>query len=228
MDKEIFTLINREDQRIQLWKDLAQAHGEILAKGKEDAVCKLKVTLHNLKNNSLVCRPSSKDKLKDSENYLGYFFLGGEKYYFQSAAEIKDDNVIVPLPSEIYHLQRRQNYRVRIPQGYKGFYNIIAVNDQAQHIKGQLVDISSQGCRVVYHLKNPLMKISDKVVGSLLIGDRAPIEIQGLVRHIKVNDGNKVIQTFGIEFSPLEPILESKLFAISMEIHKELFRVKYA
>lgn len=227
MDKEIFTLINREDQRIQLWKDLAQAHGEILAKGKEDAVCKLQVTVHNLKNNSLVCRPISKDKLKDQESYLGYFFLGGEKYYFQSAAEAKDGNVIVPLPAEIYHLQRRQNYRVRIPQGYRGFYNIVFVNGQAQNIQGQLVDISSQGCRVIYHLKNPLMKISDKVIGTLLIGDRSPIEIQGLVRHIKIDEGNKVIQTFGIEFSPLEPILESKLFAISMEIHKELFRVKY-
>lgn len=224
MDKDIFTLIGRDEEKIRLWQDLAQAKGELLCKGQEDAICKLRVTAYNSKSQSLECVFESSTTLKPQEEYLGHFFLGGEKYYFQTKAQFHQDRVAVPLPKELYHLQRRQNYRVRIPDSYHAFYNIILVNGVAQKITGQLADLSSQGCRVVYRMDNPLMKIGDQVTGHLIIAKRPPIEIQGIVRHIKVDEGNKVIQTFGIEFTPLPPIVENKLFAITMEIHKDVFK----
>ncbi|WII73597.1 PilZ domain-containing protein [Bdellovibrio sp. 22V] len=224
MDKDIFTLIGREEEKAKLWNDLAQAKGELLCKGQEDAVCKLRVSFYNSKSQTLECVFESPTTLKPQEEYLGHFFLGGEKYYFQSVTQIHQGKVIVPLPKELYHLQRRQNYRVRIPEGYQAFYNIILVNANPQKIIGQLADLSSQGCKVVYRLDAPLMKTGDQVTGHLVIGKRAPIEIQGVVRHIKVDEGNKVIQTFGIEFTPLPAIIENKLFAITMEIHKDVFK----
>ncbi len=224
MDKDIFTLIGREEEKIKLWQDLAHAKGEILCKGKEDAVAKLRILFFNAKTKSLECAFESSTTLKNDEEYLGHFFLGGEKYYFQAVANVHQGKVVVALPEELYHLQRRQNYRVRIPDGYQAFYNIVLVNEVPQRIIGQLADLSSQGCRVIYRLDAPLMKLNDNVTGHLVIGKRPPIEINGVVRHIKVDEGNKVIQTFGIEFTPLPPIIENKLFAITMEIHKEVFK----
>lgn len=224
MDKDIFTLIGREEEKIKLWQDLAQAKAELLCKGQEDAVCKLRVSLYNPRSLSLECVFESTTTLKPQEEYLGHFFIGGEKYYFQAVAQVHQGKVIVPLPQELYHLQRRQNYRVRIPDGYTAYYNIVQVNGGNQKIIGQLADLSSQGCRVIYRMDAPLMKVGDQVTGHLVIGKRAPMEIQGIVRHIKVDEGNKVIQTFGIEFTPLPPIMENKLFALTMEIHKEIFR----
>ncbi|KHD89769.1 MAG: hemolysin [Bdellovibrio sp. ArHS] len=224
MDKDIFTLVGREEEKLKLWKDLAQAKGELLCKGQEDSICKLRVIFFNTKTNCLECTVESTTKLKSQEEYLGHFFLGGEKYYFQGFAQIHQDKVVVPIADELYHLQRRQNYRVRIPEGYQAFYNIILVNEQPQKIIGQLADLSSQGCRVIYRMDAPLMKLGDKVTGHLVIGKRPPVEIQGLVRHIKVDEGNKVIQTFGIEFTPLATMIENKLFALTMEIHKEVFK----
>ncbi|KYG63351.1 hemolysin [Bdellovibrio bacteriovorus] len=224
MDKDIFTLVGREDEKIKLWQDLAQAQGELLCKGKEESICKLRVNFYNSKTKCLECTVESITTLKPQEEYLGHFFLGGEKYYFQGFAQIHQEKVVVPVAEELYHLQRRQNYRVRIPEGYQAFYNIVLVNEQPQKIIGQLADLSSQGCRVIYRMDAPLMKIGDKVTGHLVIGKRSPIEIQGVVRHIKVDEGNKVIQTFGIEFSPLSTMIENKLFALTMEIHKEVFK----
>ncbi|MFV3407164.1 flagellar brake protein [Bdellovibrio bacteriovorus] len=224
MDQSTFKLIARADERAKLWDDMAKARGELLCKGTDDSICKLRVVLFNSKHQALECTFESPTQMKDQEEYLGHFFLGGEKYYFQSKAQVINGKVLIPVPQELYHLQRRQNYRVRIPDGYQAFYNIILVNDKPQKITGQLADLSSQGCRVVYRLDAPLMKTGDKVTGHLLIGKRSPIEVQGEVRHIKVDDGNKVIQTFGIEFTPLPTILENKLFAITLEIHKEVFR----
>lgn len=224
MDKDIFTLVGREEEKLKLWEDLAQAKGELLCKGQEDAVCKLRVTFFNTKTQCLECSFESSTTLKNQEEYLGHFFLGGEKYYFQTSAQIHQGKVAVPIPAELYHLQRRQNYRVRIPEGYKAFYNLILVNDQPAKITGQLLDLSSQGCRFLSTMTSSSLKMGDAVTGQLIIPKRSPMEIQGVVRHIKVDDLNKDIQTFGIEFTPLTPIVENKLFAITMEIHKEVFK----
>ncbi|MDG0816914.1 flagellar brake protein [Bdellovibrio svalbardensis] len=224
MDKEIFSLISKVEEKTKLFQDLANARGEILCKGQDENLVKLRVQTYTEKTQFLDCISESQASLKNDEEFLGYFFLGGEKYYFEGKIIAYQNRYSVQLPTELYHLQRRQNYRVKVPDGYTSSFNIITVNGKASNIIGQLADISSQGCRVIYRMDNPLMKVGDQVVGHLIVGKRAPFELQGIVRHIKVDEGNKVIQTFGIEFTPLSPILENKLFAITMELHKEIFK----
>lgn len=224
MDKDIFNLISSAEEKLKLWSDLAQAKGELLCKGKEDVVCKLRVQFYSAITQCLECTFESPEKLSADEEYLGHFFLGGEKYYFQAIGKIHQGKLLVPVPEELYHLQRRQNYRVHIPDAYNAYYNIILVNKATQKIIGHLRDLSSQGCRVVCHMDLPLIKISDEVTGLLIVGTAAPLEIQGRVRHIKIDEGNQTIQTFGIEFTSLSPILENKIFVMTMEIHKEFFR----
>lgn len=224
MDQDIFTLIKDEHDKTKLWVDLGQAKGEILCKGKDDALCKVQINFFNAATASLEGVFEGPVQMKNGEEYLGYFFIGGEKYYFQARARVAAKIIIINIPEELYHLQRRQNYRVRLPAIYPALYNIVQINSMPHQISGRLADMSSQGCRVIYRLDTPILKINDKVVGELVINNRAPIEVRGIVRHIRVHEGNKVSQTFGIEFTPLSPILESKLFAVTMELHKELFR----
>ena len=166
----------------------------------------------------------STESLKNGEEFLGHFFLGGEKYYFQANAKVSKDQYSIPLPEELYHLQRRQNYRVKVPEGYGAFYDIFSVNGKEQNMKGQVIDISSQGCRIIYKTKTPVMQLGDKVIGHLRIKDATPLELKGEVRHFKLDEGPHPAQTFGIEFTPINPIMENKLFAITLEIHKEFFR----
>lgn len=224
MDKQIFKLITRTDEKIKLWMDLAQIKGEVLCKGKGNSVCKVRIVSYNSKTHSLECHFETRIKLTEKEEYLGHFFIGGEKYYFQSSAHIYLGKMMISLPEELYHLQRRQNYRVPIPDGYPASFNIIKVNNSPQKITGALGDLSSQGCKVVYRMETPMIKVGDSVAGLLSIDKRSSFELTGVVRHIKYEEGNKLIQTFGIEFTPLSPTLENKLFAITMEIHKQLFR----
>ncbi|MGZ3793428.1 MAG: PilZ domain-containing protein [Bdellovibrio sp.] len=221
MDNSIFKLIKSAEEKTKLWDDLAKARGEILCKGKEDVLCKLKAQYYNAKNNYVECSYETPDRLFPAEDYLGYFFIGGEKYYFRSVEKLQNDKVLIPLAENLYRLQRRQNYRVRIPENYHAYYNIVSVNGRAQNLVGRLGDLSSQGCRTVYPENTHALKEEDKVIGHLIIGKRAPIEIEGIVRHLKP-EGK--LQNCGIEFSPLTSIMENKLFMITMEIHKEIFR----
>lgn len=224
MDQDIFTLVKDERDKVKLWVDLGSSKGELTCKGKDDALCKVRVNFFNAATESLEGEFEGPVTMANGEDYLGHFFLGGEKYYFQTKAVVAANFLTIKIPDELYHLQRRQNYRVRLPEIYPAYYNIIQVNANPEKITGRLADLSSQGCRVVYRMDAPLMKSGDKVIGQLVIGQRAPIEVHGVVRHIKAHEGSKVVQTFGIEFSPLPSILENKLFAITMELHKELFK----
>ena len=224
MDKDVFSLVSREQDRLKLFNDIAQSHGEILCKGKAESFCKYKAALFNTRLKTLECIPASSITLETDEDFLGHLFIGGEKYYFESKAVAQPGRLLIPLPREIYHLQRRQNYRVKVPESFKAFYNIVEINSKRQTIVGPLEDISAQGCRVTYQLEKPLMKLNDYVTGHLIVGKNAPIEIQGQVRHIKVDETNTQLYSYGIEFVSLPPIVENKLFSLTMEIHKQIFR----
>ena len=224
MDKDAFTLISRPQDRMKLFTDFGKSHGELLCKGKNESFCKYKAALFNPRTDTLECVPASAITLEDGEDYLGHLFIGGEKYYFESKAIVNQSRLHIPLPKSVYHLQRRQNYRAHVPASFKAYYNIVEINSKPQTIVGKLDDISAQGCKVTYQLEKPLMKLNDYVTGHLIIGTNAPIETQGQIRHIKVDEENKLLYTFGIEFVGLAPIVENKLFSLTMEIHKQIFR----
>ena len=224
MDSKIFSLISRQDEKIKLWQDLGQSKTELICKGKEDAVCNLVVTFYNRKTQCLECSFKTSMHLKNREEYLGYFFLGGEKYYFQALAQVSQDKVVVPIPEELYHLQRRQNYRVHVPHNFSAFFNITQLNSLPQSISGTLADLSAQGCRAVYQSDIPGLKLGDSITASLVIEKRPPIEVLAKVRHVKRGDAGKASLVLGFEFTPITPVLENRLFAITLEIHKQLFR----
>ncbi len=224
MDKDIFSLVTRDVDRMKLFSDLAQSKAELICKGMSESLCLFKGIRFNAKLGVLECSVESNPSLIGGEEYLGHFFVGGDKYYFQGKAEIDQSRLIVPVPLEIYHLQRRQNYRVNVPESLSAYFNIVQVNQKSQNIVGQISDLSSQGCRVAYKVSAPLLRLNDYVTGHLIVGKRSPIEIQGQIRHIKVDEKNVTMQTFGIEFVSLTPIVENRIFALTMEIHKLTFK----
>lgn len=225
-NKDIFTRISQENDRRKLFGDLAHARGEILCKGKEETVFKVRAQLFFESLKYIECVSESGPLPAPQSDVLCHFFLGSEKYYFQSELQIWQGKIRLKVADEVFHLQRRQNYRVRIPENYKANFNIVKVNGKSENIPGQVADISSGGCRVIYKMDAPLMKMDDTVLGNLLISKRAPIEIEGIVRHIKVDNSamNGEAQIFGIEFNPLSPLIENKLFSLTMDLYKEIFR----
>ncbi|MBO9666645.1 MAG: PilZ domain-containing protein [Bdellovibrio sp.] len=224
MDKEIFKQVSRIEERTKLFADLAQAQTEVICKGKGEALCKLRAAIWSEKSQNLECTLASTAKLENQEEFLGYFFIGGEKYYFEGRISVTQGKFYIPLPKELFQLQRRQNYRVRVPENYQAFFTIVSVNSLPHTVTGNLADLSAQGCKVVSKITALQMKVADKVTGHLVIGKNSPIEIQGIIRHIKNEDSLKNLQAIGIEFEKISPILENKLFALTMEIHKDIFR----
>ncbi|WP_413558665.1 flagellar brake protein [Bdellovibrio sp. HCB209] len=221
MDQEIFKKVSREDEKVKLFIDLASALGEVLCKGKSETLVKLKAVHWHSKSKHLECLLESKETLANGEEFLGYFFLGGEKYYFEAKATVYQNRCQFQLPPEVFHLQRRQNYRVRIPESYPIYFDVTEINGSPVKIHARLADLSSQGCRLIEKGITTPLKSGDKLEGHLSVKKNAPIELSAEVRHIKNEDGSQMV---GLEFSGLSPILENNLFALTLEIHKEVFR----
>jgi c-di-GMP-binding flagellar brake protein YcgR len=221
LDQEIFKKLSREDEQVKLFIDLAAAQGEVLCKGKTESLVKLKAVQWHSKSKHLECLLESAENLKNGEEFLGYFFLGGEKYYFEGTATVYPNRCQFPLPKEMFHLQRRQNYRVRIPLGFQAFFDIAEINKTPTKIHAKLGDLSSQGCRLIEKESGAAFKVDDTVKGRLSIGKNTAIELMAQVRHVKIESGNQMV---GLEFQGLTPIQENNLFALTMEIHKEVFK----
>ncbi|QLY24961.1 flagellar brake protein [Bdellovibrio sp. KM01] len=221
MDQEIFKKLSREDELVKLLIDLATAQGEVLCKGKTENLIKVKAVHWHSQSKHLECLLESPENLKTGEEFLGYFFLGGEKYYFEGTATVYGNRCQLPLPKEIFHLQRRQNYRVRIPAGFQAFFDITQINNSAVKIHAKLGDLSAQGCRLIEKETVATFKMGDILKGKLLIAKNSAIQLTAEVRHVKTEGGNQMV---GVEFQGLTPIQENNLFALTMEIHKEVFK----
>lgn len=222
MDKEIFRLISREDEKSKLWQDFGNAKGELICKG-DNSTHKLQIVFFDHKSKRLDCKSDNAVKINSREKFYCHFFIGGEKYFFQGTIRNDGTTLSLDIPEKLYHLQRRQNFRVRLPKNYKAFYNISSVNGQQQNLKFTLEDLSGNGC-LISHALSALLEsheVGNEIAGTLVIQGES-IELKGIIRHIKIEKHNK-IRSYGIEFIDLSPLLENKLIALTLDISKQLF-----
>jgi hypothetical protein len=223
VESQAFTKISKSEDREKLIKDMVAAGVEILCKGQPDTIYRLKAA--KFSNNKLYCSlsPNSAKLAVTHEVLIASFMLGGDKYFFQSVAQYEGIEIFFIAEFDLFHLQRRQNYRVKIPESYKAIMNVTDVNDQTIKLTANLYDISSGGCRMVYQNDKVILKMDDVLKTRVTIGSKDPLEITAMVRHIALDPLNKKASVLGLEFKPLSPALESRLFAITMDLHRELF-----
>ena len=222
-EADIFSKVTATE-RLRLFKDLATARGEILCKGDLDEVYRLVAERTNPRNELYCSIPFGLPSPTGEKELLSNFFIGGERYFFRTPVRVENQLAIIKIDNELFHLQRRQNYRIKIPENYLAQILISELNKALVKLTGNINDLSSGGCRVTLMSATPELEIGDKISGHIVIGRRESLEIEGTIRHHKTEKSIKAIrQIFGVEFKPLSPILEGRLFAITMDLHREFF-----
>lgn len=220
---EIFTKITPVE-RVRLFQDLAAVRGEIICKGDAEDVYRLNVE-KALGKQELHCSVTfGMPSPVQEKEVLGNFFLGGERYFFKTPVRMDKSFVVLRMDVDLFHLQRRQNYRIKIPESYQAQLMIQELAKLAVKIPTQMYDISSGGCRIAMNGDKPLVEMGDPIKGQVIIGKREPIEIDGVVRHVRSEkSGTNIKQIFGVEFKSLSTLTEGKLFSITMDLHREFF-----
>lgn len=220
---DIFSKVSN-DEKLRLFKDLANVRGEIICKGDGDDIYRMIVERATAKQELQCSVPFGLQLPKNEKELLGNFFLGGERYFFKTPVLVNSDVIILRMDADLFHLQRRQNYRIKIPENYQATFLVSSLNKAPTKLSGQIFDLSSGGCRVVLTASTPILEHGDILSGHIVIGKRDPLEIEGVIRHHKLEKGAALTkQIFGVEFRQLSSLIEGKLFAITMDLHREFF-----
>ena len=223
-ESDIFSKIS-EQERLRLFKDLATARIEIAAKGVPDEVYRFNVE-RTTPRNQLVCSiPFGLSAPENEKDLVCQFFIGGERYFFKALARIENEKVVLEPNSPLFHLQRRQSYRIKIPEKYPAKFLISEINKRELKLSADLYDLSSSGCRVILLASSPILQPGDQIKAHMFISNREPLEVEGTVRHHKVETyaTKTTKQIFGVELNPLSSFIEGKLFSITMDLHREFF-----
>lgn len=222
--KEMFEKIEKSAEIQKIWAELIKNQIEIYAKIGDSEKIILRPEMQP--GSRVFCGYKPLKNLSDlgDQELLGQFILGGDKYFFKAAWTQENQTLMFSSVVSIYKLQRRQSFRLRVPESYHSDFVLTKVNDSLHNRRVKLWDLSSGGCclQVPSEIAH---KSSDSISGIMTLAGRAPVKVQGIVRHVrKENHDKKIMQVCGIEFAPISASLDSQLFTAMMELSRMYLR----
>lgn len=160
-----------------------------------------------------------------SQNVTFTFLSAGEKYIFKAFIDVKRDGQILVFPkSEFFRIQRRSDFRMRLPDSYHSILKLTFVNNLKVKLFSKVNDISAGGVGLTFRSAEPSFNKGDVIKGELHFSRRPILDIVGTVKHIRNSkDGSQPLQILGLQFEEGNKDLEKKIRAVSMEIYRELF-----
>jgi hypothetical protein len=221
---DVFTRISDNSEKARLFSDLAYSRSEVLAK-KADAKADVFVLLaYDFSANLLQCKLAGPTHpLSGSGDLILTFFVGGEKYFQQTSFQVNGDIVSISIQPPIFHLQRREDYRIKLTSSYKTLLEIVSINGKTHKHSIPIMDLSGGGCRIQVDPKFLSLKVSDELRGHLFLPDRDPIPVTGSVRHIRLENHGKGPATCGIQFIGLTEPVKNRIIAVVMDLYRQLF-----
>lgn len=221
---DVFTRITDLSEKNRLYNDLAMGKSELLAKLLAPSSEVFTLMAQEYKDQKIHCKilPTSSQIPTDSDIIL-YFFIGGEKYFLQTKYQILGDRLVLKTDTDLYHLQRREDYRIKIPAGYRALLEIVSISGKTQKHSIPLSDLSGGGCRIEFQQKNISLKVYDELKGHLFLPDRDPIQIIASVRHIKIDTAGKLPSACGLQFVSLTEQVKNRIIAVVMDLYREFF-----
>lgn len=224
LNPDVFTRITDRGEKTRLFEDLIKTRGELMAKLPDPSAEVFLLKAYDLDRDAVVCRLNQPtNALVDSGQVITTFFIGGEKYFLQGDYTRKSDTVTISFSSSLYHLQRREDYRVRIPSSFKALFEIVSLNGQTNKLALPISDLSGGGCRLKVDPKKIKLTVGDELKGHLFLPDRNPIQLVASVRHSRPEAIEKNLLTVGIQFVGLNEPLRHRLAAVVMDLYKEFF-----
>lgn len=208
-----------------LCRQIINERAVVLAMGVGDNLYRLMPESLEEDDQYLVCTLSANSEPEDFLQEVIINITIGENRYFMMSYMSHDGRIAkVDMHREMYVLQRRRNIRLMLPDEYPATLALLFYNDREVLIDGRIIDFSSGGCRVQIKTAKIEIYVGDRFKGTLSLGSRRSFSIQGQVRHTTTDVvDNKIMQTFGIQFGPMDKAMETKLITIFMDLQREVF-----
>lgn len=221
--RDIFTKISDPSEKDRIFHDLCVSPSEIIAKPLSPQSETLLLKAEVFVGNELACSNLSKHSPPEGPGELILqITLGAEKYLCSTPYILRGKRIYLNTNTEVFHLQRREDFRLRLPVSYKATFELRTVNQKPRRARLQIIDISGGGCKVLVTPTPPAFNISDQVSGEIHLPDRPTISISGQIRH-EDDDQHAKSQVVGIQFTNMPLPVRNRLAALVMDLYRQLF-----
>lgn len=221
---DIFTKISDVSEKNRLFLDLVNGKSELLAKLSTPHAEVFSLMSTQYKDQKIYCKTVTVyPSLPKSGDLTLYFFIGGEKYFFQTDYEILGEQMILKTGNPLFHLQRREDYRIKIPPTYKALLEIVSISGKTEKHSIPILDLSGGGCRIELTPKQAHLKVHHELKGHLFLPDRNPIDVTASIRYIKTESTGKKALTCGVQFISLTEPVKNRIIAVVMDLYREFF-----
>jgi len=179
----------------------------------------IKVNVNTLKSNKYLSLLKFSDFHFKNEPVICLFTIKEEVYFFKSLLNNTNADYAIDFPTDIYQLQRRNDYRVSIPVGLYYESEIRILNAQSKKIKIEVRDISLGGCQLLVKKSSDEFKSEDKIELYIKIDRFEFTQLTMTVKHVKVVESQNY-SLIGASFTDLTGSTISEMQALLMHLDR--------
>ncbi len=219
----VFKAVAQDAEKQMLFQKLLAGDQPILLRDKFDRVIELKPLSIN-SNYQMKCR-LPEDGLYVEENvvYSASFVVGNEKYLFETSTRVNDSFISLSILN-LFHLQKRRNFRYVLPEGYPAQLTVTFLNQEQCEVPCRMLDLSTEGCAVVIEHEVTSLQLNDLIHAEIKLGARHPILVQGFIKNLRPTYGTDLV--LGIEFNHLASSSEGSIVHAITDLQRELYFLK--
>lgn len=216
----VFSAVNDDSKKQMLLQKILSSDGMIFFKDKSDRSVALKPISVN-SNFQLKCLlPETSAVGEDHKIITANFALDDDKYIFDAKPVVGNTHVTLTVLN-LFHLQKRRNYRYVLPENYTAQFVVNTLNKESYTCYCSLLDLSTEGCAAMISEDDANFSLEDKVTAEIFLGDRKPITVQGAIKNIRVKNGNALV--LGILFNYLGNSSEEKIVHYLTDLQREIY-----
>lgn len=194
---------------------LAHNQSEITLKIKDQYI---KTNVTTLKEGKYFTLLKFTDYSFSNEPVTCSFQVKEDRYFFKTFLNSQNIGTTMSVPENIFHLQRRNDYRVSMPVGVFYVCEIRFVNDKKTKYKAEIRDISLGGCQ--FSIKEKDVIKTDDIFDIYFKIDRFEFtSLKLIAKHIKTiesADGLSSYSLIGSSFSVLDNQIISEMQSMLM------------
>ena len=127
------------------------------------------------------------------------FEINAEKYFFSSLMKTSQSDISLTVPTEVFQLQRRNDFRIMVPVGHPYTCTIRELNGRPLNMDVELRDLSLAGCQIVLPKNNLSIQRDMELEFELKMNNLEREKILCRVRHVDILQKTSKTQ-IGLEF----------------------------
>lgn len=221
-----FQLVSDPTEKMKILYDLAEGKRDIICKSIDTKASIFISEAVTVIGSYLMVRPKKLGVVNfNDESLIIQFQLGNQKYISQVEFKQSDDLIALSMARKLFRVQRREFYRIRMPNNYRGTFAIENIEKTNIQRAFQLIDLSGGGCKIEVPPVDVEIKAGIPFQGTLRIPNRGEFPMKCIVRHQNVitGQGKPDVRWIGVQFIEQTEADSNRLAALVMDLHREFF-----